>query len=382
MQDVFSYIFVETFCFVLLLVIFIKMNRNPSLEYEFKVLRLGIIVFFVYLTVDIISNLSRHHFIHFSWTLCTFADGMVLFSVCLLCFIWLIFTQASLNGKRVRNTGYLLLFAIPLFISALLCICSVKNGWLFYIDESGTYQRGPMFMLQLVIDYFYYTWSTVFAIWVFFSSENQLTRVKALTIAGYVLIPTVGGIAQVLVPGTPIVAMTIFIPTFLVFVNFQNTHIFKDILTGLNNRRRADIFLANLVNSIRKKNSYYIFLFDINNFKHINDEFGHLEGDKALEYTSRCLKAIADSYSGFLARYGGDEFIIIALEDNIPNPDYFVSELKLRLLEFCKNKALPYNLSLSVGYVKFDDPNMTADEIFAAADSKLYESKRKFHRVY
>lgn len=382
MQEVFSYVMVEAFCFILLLVIFIKTDKNRVTEYEFYAFRFGIAVFFSYLAIDIICNLGKNHFIPFPRFLSIFANGMVLFLLCLLCFVWLVYSQMALNGKMINSFRYLILSSVPLALSAFLCICSLKTGWIYYVTEEGLYQRGPLYIIQLIIDYFYYIWSTVFAIFTYFSSKERLVRIKALTIGGYIILPTLGGITQIFVPGTPIVAMSIFIPTFLVFVSFQNIHIFKDTLTGLNNRRRADIFIENLLNSIRKNNSYYLFLFDINNFKYINDNFGHLEGDKALEYTSRCLKYSAEASSGFLARYGGDEFIIIASADAISDPDDFVSQLNANLHEFCKIQALPYNLTLSVGYVQFDNPDITSDEIFAEADFQLYENKRNFHGIF
>jgi diguanylate cyclase (GGDEF)-like protein len=149
-----------------------------------------------------------------------------------------------------------------------------------------------------------------------------------------------------------------------------------DDLTCLYNRRA---FLATASHQIklatRKSQPLMMFYCDLDNLKHINDSFGHREGDMAIIHTADALEKTFRG-SDIVARLGGDEFAILALEAGSQN-----QEAICRRLEHCLKKAhgseRRYHLSLSVGAARFDPKHaVPLGELMNQADRAMYEQKR------
>lgn len=151
-----------------------------------------------------------------------------------------------------------------------------------------------------------------------------------------------------------------------------------DELTGLLNRRG---FLTSAVQSLnlayRMKKDGVVFFADLDDLKKVNDNFGHAEGDTAIQATAELLrKAFRDT--DILGRIGGDEFIALAIDA----PPEFASTLEKRLLDliakYNAKSGKKYKLSISLGAEPFRYKDKhTIDQLLSHADSLLYESKKK-----
>ena len=92
-----------------------------------------------------------------------------------------------------------------------------------------------------------------------------------------------------------------------------------DSLTGLHNRAAFSDYLATTIDeTLRTAGTFAILCLDLDRFKEVNDLYGHLVGDALLREVARRLQAVADG--AFLARVGGDEFIVITPETRRPRP--------------------------------------------------------------
>lgn len=118
-----------------------------------------------------------------------------------------------------------------------------------------------------------------------------------------------------ILPLAPIVSLGIFLPILLAFLEIQNSEIYSDALTGLNNRRRMEIFLQDMIHNSSESEPFRIHIVDVNDFKQVNDKFGHIAGDRALQLVADALHNVSDRLHGFCARYGGDEFVLITREN-------------------------------------------------------------------
>ena len=112
---------------------------------------------------------------------------------------------------------------------------------------------------------------------------------------------------------------------------------------------------------------------DIDNFKGINDTYGHMEGDRALKLTAQTLKDIFHGSSAVLARMGGDEFAIILEADSPPQVRQVMAQITRELERAGENE--PYNLSMSLGMARYTGQK-TAIEFLKEADRALYRVKR------
>lgn len=149
----------------------------------------------------------------------------------------------------------------------------------------------------------------------------------------------------------------------------------KDELTALYNRRG---FLAlaerQLKLARRSGRSLLLFFIDVDGLKGINDLFGHGEGDAALKCTAEALETTFRD-SDVIARFGGDEFAVLAIEASGQSE----ATIRERLTEFLNSasREADYKFSVSLGAARFDPWNQTSlRELIAEADQAMYEQKR------
>jgi diguanylate cyclase (GGDEF)-like protein/PAS domain S-box-containing protein len=149
-----------------------------------------------------------------------------------------------------------------------------------------------------------------------------------------------------------------------------------DPLTGLYNRRG---FLAMVKQQIpwakRNRKGLIIMYADIDNMKWINDNFGHQAGDVALTAVSNILHQTFRK-SDIIARIGGDEFAVCAVEAKEDSEKIIIARLNERILSYNKKAQLDFTLSLSTGSIYHDaQQSMTIEELLDIADKRMYEQK-------
>ncbi len=154
-----------------------------------------------------------------------------------------------------------------------------------------------------------------------------------------------------------------------------------DFLTGLYNRTGCETVLYSFVEEEKRQGNDTMLLFiDINYMKYINDDYGHLSGDLAIQATARAMKnALPDNW--LLGRYGGDEFIAVGRFGG----EGFAEKIKAKFVDSMKKVTsrlkLSFMLSASAGYsiIRPDDDRMVVDFI-READESMYEEKEHAHR--
>ncbi|MEO6445759.1 MAG: diguanylate cyclase [Gemmatimonadaceae bacterium] len=150
-----------------------------------------------------------------------------------------------------------------------------------------------------------------------------------------------------------------------------------DDLTGLYNRRGFLTLAQQQLKLARRGHRELVLLFvDMDDFKEINDTFGHNEGDIALRRAAEILKHTFRD-SDIVARLGGDEFVVLATDTGAAGREIIINRLRQELLERNDGDGYPYRLSFSVGAARFDpDSSPSVEDLLAAADSMLYEQKK------
>jgi len=152
---------------------------------------------------------------------------------------------------------------------------------------------------------------------------------------------------------------------------------FNDDLTGLLNRR-GFLSLAKQQLKIAQRENWELPLFfaDLDGLKNINDNFGHPEGDRALQAMATILKETFRT-SDLLARLGGDEFIMLAINAPAAGIQTILARLQRNLDRYNAQNRY-YQLSLSIGVAQFDPRHETTlEELIIEADKALYDHKRR-----
>jgi len=152
----------------------------------------------------------------------------------------------------------------------------------------------------------------------------------------------------------------------------------RDPLTRLYNRRKFEEFLRyEFSRSIRHEHCFSLIIFDLDNFKAINDTYGHPVGDLVLEQFANLLRKHSRK-SDLVARLGGDEFALILPETT--NAMGIVVAEKLRTILGSTELVLPSGntrVSISVGVASYPDNGEDMDNLFQAVDVALYRAKRQ-----
>ena len=150
---------------------------------------------------------------------------------------------------------------------------------------------------------------------------------------------------------------------------------YTDALTGLSNRARCE----QMMQMISEEHGIYaIISLDLNKLKYVNDNLGHHEGDRLLTGFATIL---SDCFwdANLIGRMGGDEFIVILLEDRTYNLTKRIHEL-YSIINDWNHKEQVFKYSASYGYAySYEVPNGSANEVYMLADNRMYEMKREHH---
>jgi diguanylate cyclase (GGDEF)-like protein len=149
-----------------------------------------------------------------------------------------------------------------------------------------------------------------------------------------------------------------------------------DSLTGLFNRKKLDdILLDQFARYRRNRRPFAVVMLDIDNFKQLNDTYGHLAGDEVLAIVAGILKRAVRAVD-FVARYGGEEFVIVLVETDTAAALTIAERIRV-LVETPRlgvaNKAI--SVTISLGVTESQPSDARAEDVLGRADQAMYEAK-------
>lgn len=288
--------------------------------------------------------------------------------------LWLAYVhfQVFREEKKTRQLFYPLC-AINA-INAVILILSQFLGWYYYIDANNIYHRGPLFLLPVCITVVL----MVVAFFITVKNYKKLEKRYLFSLIFFAIPPLVCIILQIKFYGTSLILNSVVISFLVVFLGIQNRNIYTDYLTGVNNRKKLDEYLKKRISTCTENKSFSAILIDLNNFKSINDTYGHDMGDNALETAAKLLKSCIRS-NDFIARYGGDEFCIVLDVSNRGDLEAMVCRINNYIEKYNESSFQPYKLGFSMGYAVYDYySHITAEEFQKQVDILMYENKQTY----
>ncbi len=128
--------------------------------------------------------------------------------------------------------------------------------------------------------------------------------------------------------------------------------------------------------SNRKKTPILLLYLDVDDFKYINDTFGHKEGDEVLKEAVQFFKSTLREVD-IICRIGGDEFLLIFPDSSLNDVLLIKERINKRLKELNENLNKPYKIDFSIGISYYDPANpQSMDELIRIADENMYEEKK------
>lgn len=152
---------------------------------------------------------------------------------------------------------------------------------------------------------------------------------------------------------------------------------YTDSLTNISNRTAVDIMFKKLDTNYKFR--VIIICFDLNDFKYINDNYGHHIGDELLCIFSNMMNKTFGKI-GFIGRMGGDEFISILVNKTIYEVEAKLKELEKLISQY--NNTSIHKISISYGYGVRERKSLDSIlDIYRIADKKMYDFKKKFKKI-
>lgn len=371
-----SYVITEIALVFFSIGIIVKANKNVGTDLQMRHFKEMALFFILYLISDSWWALGQSGIIPFNKTLNIISSIIGLVAVTLLILAWCIFVIYRIDQNNTRNVKFMSIIHYSVAAcDSLLIIASAFTGFVFYVDENNIYQTGKGYSLHLVFVMIQLFGSGIYSFSQSFSNKQIKLKTEYRLPLLFIILPAAAAVLEGMLPLTPIVPLGIFLPIHLAFLEIQNSEIYSDALTGLNNRRRMEIFLQDMIHNASEDRPFTIHMIDVNDFKLVNDRFGHIVGDRALQLVADSLHNVSDRYHGFCARYGGDEFVLI-ITAKADVRKALQEEIDI-MRKSCAD--LVPQISICTGCTECRSGAVTATQLIALADEQLYAQKQIYH---
>lgn len=293
---------------------------------------------------------------------------------------WLVSITENLPIKiRTYNIIRIVGIVIVLACAVIHIISGGYTGWTFYVDHMGYYHRGPYHWIGTVVCLAFMVIGSVLSnrCHKLATFSNERRRYKVLTIFPLPLI--IVALSQSFLPvGIPTIQYGLIIGLIILYSTTQEAKITRDYLTKLPNRFAFEEGLQKAMSRYEEAGNTQLFVLagDLNDFKEINDTYGHPEGDKALVIVANVLeKVFSDNVSGsMVARVGGDEFLALIECHSKGTVEKTIQDINDMLDE--ESRQLKYKLTISIGFVQYQKKD-SLQVTLAKVDDRLYEVKRE-----
>jgi len=336
-------------CVISLILLLILCLSNNSFERKrtnvFVIVITTAVLFILFDAVDIYFSYSSWENAYIIRNISCF----IVFSLCPVipcCLITITENKFNLNFKPLL-----------VIVNFILCIINLSNGFMFTVSPENIYMRKPLYILPVLVSLYY-------LIGIVVSYLRSFKTIQKSEVVFIVCGSSMAMIALVLqiaynIHFLLVSYITIALIFYYLFLNIQILR--TDALTITLNRNMFEKDLLAYHHGERG----VILVFDLNNLKNVNDEFGHTKGDKYIVYTANLIKRCFEQ-CGIVYRIGGDEFAVICknmqTDDIVPLLSEFKSTLALT------------DYSVAVGYAEYNN-TIKKHVAFKDADDAMYANK-------
>ena len=372
-----SYVINNLFCLLIMAIILTCHMQNPDARRSGDLFRAMVISMMAFTVLDMLCGLQENGALHPArW-------GVAVLNVLYFClsaitvFFSYLYTESELGKTWMDDMKKVRLAALPLAVLIVCLPLTLKFRFFFHIDADGRYTKGPCYFLMVLLCYGYLAVIGVRAVVGLLQKRNFVKRGAYASVASFVVCPLVAGAIQTFHVGISILCMGCTVALVQMFINIQQSRITIDPLTQINNRSRLLQYLDKAI-AHQKSNPdklLYLFMIDIDDFKQINDCYGHLEGDQALICLAEALKRIAAEHKCLIARFGGDEFSVVLEPETEAEVCRFREHLMDILAEGNAARQAAYAIRISIGCTRWTPEHGSIPVMIQAADDALYRSK-------
>ncbi len=258
-------------------------------------------------------------------------------------------------------------------VGAVTMIINFFYPILFSVGKDGFYRRGPLYAAYIILAFGQVILASIF----FMLGLIRGGRFKYFPAVQFMIPVCIGTFVQYHNYGISTMYPSMAVGLTLMIFSLQSENLYTDKLLGIYNR----FYLDRMLSKLKKSGSFCIMFADINNFKHINDEYGHAEGDKVLKTVSVILKEAVGN-RGTVIRYAGDEFTMLINTKHEDTAKIIRQDIIDHMSEYNRTGSEPYEITLSIGYHITDPANEDMFEAMKVADQDMYKDKQKYYETH
>ena len=267
--------------------------------------------------------------------------------------------------------------AFPLLLSAVVALLLyILKPELLITEDLNTTALSTVMLIAVPI--IYIVAILIYTLKIAIRTDDREERGFHIRLGALPLAIVFGGLLQVvLLEAVPIFCYCCTIVMIIFYIQSIENQISIDPLTGLNNRGQMQRYASQESNLIREGLRTFVSMIDVNDFKHINDAYGHAEGDHALVIIADSLRQAAGAagFPVFISRYGGDEFVIIMHCREADAPERLRDMIRAKIQENSEAAGIPYTISVAFGHEELVPDGGSFAECLKRADERSYEDK-------
>ena len=354
-----------------------KTGRDITRKDEHTWFCVLIVTHMVYLVCNTLWTMHEYDLLELPRAVLMVVCSLSLWSIINCATSFFLFVVERKSVKFFQTPAACRLRLLPAAISTVLIMLNPWTGLVFTLNPGGYFVHERLYLPCLVLASLYLLAVAAVGAVTAMRARTTFLRRSNAALSASVLLILLFIVLDGFMSKASILPAAVFAVIVVIFILMQESSINSDALTGMNNRRKADEYLSERLTRVSDENPLYVYIGDLNGFKKINDTYGHVEGDNALIRCSLALKRTIGRYNGFVARYGGDEFLMTWQPDadGEADPEALIRDLTELLAELSKD--LPYQLAMTVGYTVCRDPAVPMSECLRRADAMLYERKSR-----
>lgn len=322
-------------------------------------------------STHLITTVIQYHNFFENNTLGVIMYSFVFTVNCFYLIAWIIYLVQKLKNRHFLNNGYTkkaMILSIPII---LLLILSIVNMFIpvFFSYTNFEYERMFLYNLNTIIPICY----LFYGLWLFIKSNRKKGVYLEIPFIELLLPAIMAHILEKSILGLCVIPLGNVVTLIILLFNNMQQNLSVDKLTGLYSRKELFDYLEGLNDSKSRKKTIVGIMLDLNGFKAINDNYGHLVGDEALmEFGSVVRTSLSYNSIGF--RYAGDEFVIIVKSYDKNEADNIVKRISDNLSKANAKGTKEYKLSAAFGIATFEE-NKTINDFIEKMDQRMYQDK-------
>ncbi len=283
-------------------------------------------------------------------------------------FLWYLFIKSWVDKNR-KFINKIFLF-LPIIINSVFVITNPYSKFMFNINSQNVYTRGPFIFITLISTCIFLLYSFLFSC----KNKYKIDKNEFLIIVLFIISIFLGTVIQLIFKLIVSLSVNSYI-LIVVYMFYQNKMLQTDSLTGAYNREKLIIKINRIITGNYKQKFCVVFI-DLDNFKYINDNWGHNEGDTALIIVVNLIKVVLNK-DDFITRYGGDEFVIFLNVENTREIKNIISRILQLFDKYNRKNIKSYKLTFSYGYKLYDSSSpLHFNEYINDVDNLMYKTKQ------